>query len=360
MAQAGDDNDDPPTKTTEVVHHPGGNVLEIQKEWIVDGKRHRDGDKPALRKFDGHGAVTKESWYAHGERHRDGDKPAICEYDAATGTLMRESWHVGGLDHRADDKPAFIRYHCSNGNLATEIWYFEGKIYSNEDHPSFHFFDEVTGNVNHKEWWEDDHAHRIGAPAIIEYDPVTGAVTDEDWVVHGRDVPPGVTSATYDYDLPPPRHASPSNTPKKAQDDEGPDTCEKWLNQEYDTKTLQRSIAYYQNTDVVRNIRFDHKRFMHRNDGLPAWVHFDTTGVIAHRAWFVNSQRHREDDRPACVGYDLTTGAVTYEEWYVGGKQHREGGLPAKIEYDPTTGAVISEAWFFDDYRTPGPTPDTT
>ena len=41
------------------------------KAWYKNGKRHRDGDEPAL--ING----NYKGWYKNGEYHRDGDKPAV-------------------------------------------------------------------------------------------------------------------------------------------------------------------------------------------------------------------------------------------------------------------------------------------
>lgn len=42
------------------------------KGWYVNGKLHRDNDKPAVEYADG----TKE-WWVDGKRHRDNDMPAV-------------------------------------------------------------------------------------------------------------------------------------------------------------------------------------------------------------------------------------------------------------------------------------------
>lgn len=42
------------------------------QEWLCHGKRHRDGDRPALICLNG-----TQAWYQHGKFHRDNDQPAI-------------------------------------------------------------------------------------------------------------------------------------------------------------------------------------------------------------------------------------------------------------------------------------------
>ena len=83
------------------------------KRWYLNGKLHREDDRPAVVSVDG----TKEwwvdgkcqrsvsangdkAWYLNGRLHRDGDKPA---YERADGL---KEWWVNGERHREGDKPA--------------------------------------------------------------------------------------------------------------------------------------------------------------------------------------------------------------------------------------------------------------
>lgn len=55
--------------------------MKCHVEYHVNGKLHRDGDKPAVinkLRFLDEKVILK--WYRKGELHRDGDKPAIIEY----------------------------------------------------------------------------------------------------------------------------------------------------------------------------------------------------------------------------------------------------------------------------------------
>ena len=64
------------------------------KEWFRNGKRHRDGDLPAVEQND------RKEWFKNGLRHRDGDLPAIVWKN---GTKL---WWQNGLRHRNGDLPA--------------------------------------------------------------------------------------------------------------------------------------------------------------------------------------------------------------------------------------------------------------
>jgi hypothetical protein len=60
---------DGPARIT--LYDKNGRPNNRKEEWFIDGKLHRDGDKPAF--------ITRDikTYYKHGKRHRDGGKPAI-------------------------------------------------------------------------------------------------------------------------------------------------------------------------------------------------------------------------------------------------------------------------------------------
>jgi hypothetical protein len=66
------------------------------RAWVVDGQLHRD-DGPAL--------VTskKKVWYCHGKRHRDGDLPAVIWLDSS-----KVKYYCHGKLHRWRDYPAVL------------------------------------------------------------------------------------------------------------------------------------------------------------------------------------------------------------------------------------------------------------
>jgi hypothetical protein len=60
------------------------------KHWYRHGKKHREGDKPALETL--HGYLE---WWWHGLRHREEDKPAIQQRNG-----FQEWWRKGVLTKR--------------------------------------------------------------------------------------------------------------------------------------------------------------------------------------------------------------------------------------------------------------------
>jgi hypothetical protein len=53
--------------------------------WYRNGKRHRDGDQPAMICSNG-----SQHWYRNGKRHRDGDLPAVTYTDG------KQQWYQNG------------------------------------------------------------------------------------------------------------------------------------------------------------------------------------------------------------------------------------------------------------------------
>ena len=90
------------------------------KEYYKNGKRHRDGDLPAVEWPGG----TKE-YYKNGERHRDGDLPAIEGIDG------RKYYYKNGELHRDGDLPSI---ESSNGTK--KYYYKNGELHRDGDLPA--------------------------------------------------------------------------------------------------------------------------------------------------------------------------------------------------------------------------------
>jgi len=69
------------------------------KEWLLNGKLHRENDLPAVESANGDMVYFME-WRVHGLRHRDGGLLAV---ERATGY---KAWWVNGLRHREGGLPA--------------------------------------------------------------------------------------------------------------------------------------------------------------------------------------------------------------------------------------------------------------
>jgi hypothetical protein len=88
-----------------------------RQEWLLNGKRHREDDLPAVILENG----TKE-WWKDGRLCRDNDKPSVI---LADGTRR---WYKNGVLHRDGDKPAVI---YAGGNRQ---WWKNGKQLEQPEH----------------------------------------------------------------------------------------------------------------------------------------------------------------------------------------------------------------------------------
>ena len=104
----------------------------VIKEWIRNGKLHRDGDLPVVEYANG----TKY-WYKHNKMHRDGDLPAIV---SAYGTKY---WYKNGERHRDGDLPAV---ESANG---TKCWCKNGNLHRDDDLPA------VVSAYGTKKWFKN-------------------------------------------------------------------------------------------------------------------------------------------------------------------------------------------------------------
>lgn len=93
---------------------------EDNKEWLLNGKLHRDDDLPALECANG-----DKLWYRNGKLHREGDRPAI---EHANGNKW---WYHNGELHRDNDLPAF-----TNIEDGTKYWYRYGNHHRDGMHPA--------------------------------------------------------------------------------------------------------------------------------------------------------------------------------------------------------------------------------
>ena len=124
--------------------------------WYKDGKLHREGDLPAIERYNG----TKE-WFKEGKRHRGGDLPAIME----AGGLKK--WYKEGQRHRGGDLPAVE-------SAEYKEWWKEGKLHREGDLPAV----EQDG---YKAWFKHDKLHREGNLPAVEH-----ANGDKEWLKEGK------------------------------------------------------------------------------------------------------------------------------------------------------------------------------
>ncbi len=113
-----------------------GTIEYLDKE----GKRHRNGDKPAVVYPNG-----TRFWYHHGKPHRGNDKPAY------TSTSGCATWWVNGLRHR-NGGPAIV-------DTYTHIYYQNGVLHRTdgpavcgETHDTYYQFGELHRLSGQAQW----------------------------------------------------------------------------------------------------------------------------------------------------------------------------------------------------------------
>lgn len=82
----------------------------------------------------------------------------------------------------------------------------------------------------------------------------------------------------------------------------------------------------------------------HRDDDRPAEIGYYGGGVSCFQSWFQGGQLHRDGDRPAKI-WRRADGSVKLEAWYRRGQRHRGGDRPALIAYF-ADGSVDREEWY--------------
>lgn len=144
--------------------------------WYNEQHRlHRDDDLPAevyivhncntiINSCD---ATVKEVWYQHGKKHRDGDKPAlISNFDR----VEEKIWYKDDIIHRDNNQPAYyLKDESLESSYIKEEWYINGKLGNVDDKPS-KVFKQLDGKVYAAYWYKDDVLHRDGdKPAEIMF-----------------------------------------------------------------------------------------------------------------------------------------------------------------------------------------------
>ena len=113
------------------------------KMWYKNGKRHRDGDKPAIQ------SERNSEWYVDGKHHREGGLPAVI----STGRNGRpyKEWWVDGKRHREGGLPAIE----SDDTHLTE-WWVDGKRHREGEFPA------LISRSGYCEWWVDGKCVKCG------------------------------------------------------------------------------------------------------------------------------------------------------------------------------------------------------
>lgn len=122
-----------------------------------------------LHRTDGPAEISPKykAWYKDGKKHRDGDLPAV-EYVSIESNIKDQEWWRDGKKHRIG-APAVI---YATGSVE---WWNDGKLHR-EDGPA------MEDDRGCKEWWLNGKKHRADGPAYI--DPMG----ESEWWVDGNEL----------------------------------------------------------------------------------------------------------------------------------------------------------------------------
>jgi hypothetical protein len=138
--------------------------------WCVNGRLHRERDRPAIITAGG-----DSQWWVNGRQHRGGSQPAVLHSDGSA------EWWFQGVRHRGGGLPAVV---YSN----REHHYAEGRK-QNYLHWSYETWTQgLCGqgvcDAHVFEWWVNGQRHRNVAegPAVLEHDADGRVMVEEYWV----------------------------------------------------------------------------------------------------------------------------------------------------------------------------------
>lgn len=169
-----------------VTHSPDNDTPAIKyggpysdtEEFHKDGKRHRDGDKPAQITKKKNGDVSEEEYYQNGMRHRDGDKPSVISNMDA---FVDHNYHKYGLMHRDGDAPSHVIFDKSNNTPIKEYYHKFGVLHRDGGLPAV--IDHVSGS---EEYHVHGELHRDGdLPAITNHSRGWRTSTEQMWYKNG-------------------------------------------------------------------------------------------------------------------------------------------------------------------------------
>ena len=113
--------------------HRGGYAFSPIVIWYRYGVCHRDGDRPASVRRDGH-----REWHRNGVLHRDGDLAALVShgYRGGGGGGVSMHWYRNGTQHRDGDRPSLVASGSDANTTAWMQWHKDGKLHRDGDKPA--------------------------------------------------------------------------------------------------------------------------------------------------------------------------------------------------------------------------------
>lgn len=132
------------------------------------------------------GVTTFEKWVLDGKFHRAGGKPAIIRTDPVTGVAVEEEFWLDDQEHNLSG-PSFIK-RTPQGTVVCEQWKQNGVVTREGDKPAYWERNPETMVRTLEEYSLNGNLHREGGPAIVERDASTGKVTAMRFFSNGVEV----------------------------------------------------------------------------------------------------------------------------------------------------------------------------
>lgn len=128
------------------------------------------------------GMRVREIWNTDNKKHRL-DGPAERVWNEQTGKLVMEAYFVNGRGHR-ERQPYMRRWDKTTGHLITEVWAQLGTTLRNPNLPSIIEYDPQTGAKTEERFFDMGLQGRENGPAEIKYDPVSTKKIFEAWMIN--------------------------------------------------------------------------------------------------------------------------------------------------------------------------------
>lgn len=116
-----------------------------------------------------------EKWLLDGKFHREGGKPAVIRTDPLTGIAVEEEYWLNDKEHNPSG-PSFVK-RTPQGTVVCEQWKQNGVVTREGDKPAYWERDPETMVRTLEEYSLNGELHREGGPAVVERDASTGKIT---------------------------------------------------------------------------------------------------------------------------------------------------------------------------------------
>lgn len=109
----------------------------------------------------------------------------VCQEYHKNGHLLHRIWRVNGKLHRNNDKPAWVTYYTT-GEVKYQLWCQNDNIHRENNAAVIGY--QTNGVIKYKSWYKNGKCHRTNAPAIICYNS-EGQIMRNEWWQSDKRIP---------------------------------------------------------------------------------------------------------------------------------------------------------------------------